>query len=47
MIPKDRFDWLVYLGAACGALSTRAMGGCGSQASLEEAEAMIHATVGN
>src|ERR1039458_3782161 len=34
-------------GAACGALSTRAMGGTGGQASLEEAEAMIHATVGN
>jgi sugar/nucleoside kinase (ribokinase family) len=34
-------------GAACGALSTRAMGGTGGQASHEEAEAMIHATVGN
>jgi len=35
------------LGAACGALSTRAMGGTGRQATLEEAEEMIHATVGN
>jgi sugar/nucleoside kinase (ribokinase family) len=34
-------------GAACGALSTRAAGGTGCQASLEEAEAMIHATAGN
>ncbi len=34
-------------GAACGALSTRAVGGTGCQASLEEAEAMIHATAGN
>jgi sugar/nucleoside kinase (ribokinase family) len=34
-------------GAACGALSTRAVGGTGCQASLEEAEAMVHATAGN
>lgn len=34
-------------GSACGALSTRAMGGTGGQASLDEAEAMIHATVRN
>jgi sugar/nucleoside kinase (ribokinase family) len=34
-------------GAACGALSTRAVGGTGRQASLEEVEAMIHATAGN
>ena len=33
--------------AACGALSTRAMGGTGSQATVEEAEATIHAPVGN
>jgi len=29
-------------GAACGALSTRAMGGTGSQATAEEAETMMH-----
>ena len=34
-------------GAACGALSTRAAGGTGSQASVQEAEAMIHAAVRN
>jgi len=32
---------------ACGALSTRAMGGTGSQATVEEAEAMINAPAGN
>jgi sugar/nucleoside kinase (ribokinase family) len=40
-------DEALRFGAACGALSTRAVGGTGSQASLEEAEAMIHATVRN
>jgi sugar/nucleoside kinase (ribokinase family) len=35
------------MAAACGALSTRAPGGTGSQASIEEAEDMIHATIGN
>jgi sugar/nucleoside kinase (ribokinase family) len=35
------------LGAACGAISTRAMGGTGHQASIEEAEEMMHATPGN
>jgi sugar/nucleoside kinase (ribokinase family) len=35
------------LGAACGALATRAMGGTGHQASIQEAEEMIHATPGN
>jgi sugar/nucleoside kinase (ribokinase family) len=34
-------------GSACGAISTRAMGGTGGQASIEEAEAMIHASVRN
>lgn len=34
-------------GAACGALSTRSMGGTGSQATLREAEAMIDAFVRN
>jgi sugar/nucleoside kinase (ribokinase family) len=33
--------------AACGALSTRAMGGTGSQATEAEAEEMLHATQGN
>jgi sugar/nucleoside kinase (ribokinase family) len=34
-------------GAACGALSTRGLGGTGSQATLEEAERLIHASKGN
>ncbi len=33
--------------AACGALSTRAMGGTGSQATESEAEEMLHVTTGN
>jgi sugar/nucleoside kinase (ribokinase family) len=37
-------DEALRFAAACGALSTRSTGGTGSQASLEEAEAMIHAT---
>ena len=34
-------------GAACGALSTRAMGGTGSQATESEAEEMVHGTARN
>jgi sugar/nucleoside kinase (ribokinase family) len=37
-------DEALRFAAACGALSTRSTGGTDSQASLEEAEAMIHAT---
>jgi sugar/nucleoside kinase (ribokinase family) len=35
------------LAAACGALSTRAAGGTGSQASIQEAEELIHASARN
>jgi sugar/nucleoside kinase (ribokinase family) len=37
----------LLFGAACGAISTRAAGGTGGQASLNEAEELIHATPGN